>query len=67
EFPTGYERLWLVMEPSKIRTEIESAIANAYSVEKAFDYGLGSKVMLLKPLAGTTPQATPSENSQKAS
>ncbi len=67
EFPTGYERLWLVMEPSKIRKEIESAIANAYSVEKAFDYGLGSKVMLLKPLAETTPQATPSENSQKAS
>jgi mannosyltransferase len=49
QFPPGYERWWLVIEPKPIAAELEGAIANAYTIEKTFVYEQGSKVMLLTP------------------
>lgn len=50
QFPTNYERWWLVLEPSKLELEIESVIATNYNIEETFNYELGSKVMLLTPI-----------------
>ncbi len=51
-FPSGeYERLWLVLDGAWNRVEgLEDAIASQYSIERTFDYELGSKIMLLTPL-----------------
>ncbi|MEO1621812.1 MAG: glycosyltransferase family 39 protein [Cyanobacteria bacterium J06632_3] len=54
-FPTGYERWWLTLDSSRRTDEqaLESAIAQNYTVERSFDYALGSKVMLLTPRSET--------------
>ncbi len=58
QFPTGYERQWVMMSDAKSLTkDFERALENAYSVEETFDYGHHSKVMLLKPLKQPSAQA----------
>ena len=50
-FPEGYERLWLVLDHAWQKVEgLEDGIASQYSIERTFDYELGSKIMLLTPL-----------------
>ncbi len=61
-FPTGYDRLWLVLDHVWSRIDgLEDAIASNYTIEKSFDYELGSKVMLLTPLntSSSIPLTTP--------
>jgi uncharacterized membrane protein len=50
QFPRDFDRCWLVIEePKSVAAEFERAIANAFNVEKMFEYERGSKVMLLTP------------------
>ena len=52
EFPTGYDRWWLVTENmGPVIDDVKSAVSSAYSIETIFDYEQGSKVMLLTPLS----------------
>jgi len=58
-FPTGYDRLWLVLDgAAKDKAVIEAAIADSYQIEMNVDYEQGSKVMLLTPLEGDSQQAS---------
>ncbi|MGC1526358.1 MAG: glycosyltransferase family 39 protein [Phormidesmis sp.] len=50
EFPTGYDRWWLVTENmGPVINDVKSAVSNAYDIETVFEYEQGSNVMLLTP------------------
>ncbi len=48
EFPTGYDRWWLVTENmGPVIDDVKSAVSTAYDIETVFEYEQGSNVMLL--------------------
>ena len=50
QFPTGYSRLWVVLDNSrKVYEDAKAAIAQDYTIQETYDYQQSSKVMLLVP------------------
>ena len=50
QFPTGYSRLWVVLDNSrKVYKDAQAAIAQDYTIQETYDYQQSSKVMLLVP------------------
>lgn len=58
QFPTGYKRLWVVLEDPKkvvkkdswkLAAEVREAIAKDYNIEETYSYEQNSKVMLITP------------------
>jgi len=47
KFPTGHQRLWLVIEKAKVANQLDPLIADSYSITQRFDYGHKSSVLLL--------------------
>lgn len=65
QFPTGYSRLWLVIDASpETESMFDSAISNAYKIEARFDYARGSTVMLLLPKAPPSILSSPTSPPQ---
>ncbi|MGB3297704.1 MAG: glycosyltransferase family 39 protein [Phormidesmis sp.] len=54
QLPTGYERLWVVLEDTRpVFKEFKAAIADRYTVDKSFYYKRDSTVMLLTPTSAS--------------
>ncbi len=60
EFPTGYDRWWLVTENmGPVIDDVESAVSTAYDIETVFEYEQGSKVMLLTQRSQSADASSP--------
>ncbi|MGB7087583.1 MAG: hypothetical protein WBD47_18635, partial [Phormidesmis sp.] len=58
QLPTGYERLWFVLDnTTSLTDEVRAAVTSAYRVEETFDYARGSEILLLNPLKSSLPNA----------
>ena len=67
QFPTGYKRLWVVLEDPKkvvkkdswkLAAEVREAIAKDYNIEATYSYEQNSKVMLITPRSKPSVQSS---------
>lgn len=68
QFPSGYDRLWVVLDnTNKIFEEVQAVTAQNYTLEETYDYVHASKVMLLVPRSDPTAQPSSAPNSEVTS